>query len=101
MTCADGIWKAEYFANTTFTSAVMMTNCDSGINENYKGGDPAEATLPANDFGVRWITKRNSGSEGPSARYRLLRLMAGLGTWTEVAIPTGASFTDYVPGRLA
>ncbi|MFJ7990375.1 PA14 domain-containing protein [Streptomyces sp. NPDC096351] len=65
VTCASGVWKAEYFANTTLTGTPKATVCDTSVAENYGLGDPAGVTLPTDNFGVRWSTTRNFGSGGP------------------------------------
>ncbi|MFB7044260.1 MULTISPECIES: PA14 domain-containing protein [unclassified Streptomyces] len=65
VTCASGVWKAEYFANITLTGTPKATVCDTSIAENYGFGDPAGVTLPRDNFGVRWSTTRNFGSGGP------------------------------------
>lgn len=65
VTCPAGVWKAQYYANTTFTGAPKATVCDTSIAENYGQGDPAGVTLPRDNFGVRWSTTRNFGSGGP------------------------------------
>ncbi|MFB7032338.1 hypothetical protein ACFCXG_37380, partial [Streptomyces sp. NPDC056295] len=46
VTCASGVWKAEYFANITLTGTPKATVCDTSIAENYGFGDPAGVTLP-------------------------------------------------------
>ncbi|MGW2618332.1 fibronectin type III domain-containing protein [Streptomyces sp. NPDC001500] len=63
--CAAGVWKAQYYANTTLTGTPKSTVCDASIAENYGLGDPAGVTLPRDNFGVRWSTTRNFGSGGP------------------------------------
>ncbi|MEV6104140.1 PA14 domain-containing protein [Streptomyces sp. NPDC051940] len=65
VTCSAGVWKAQYFANTTLSGTPKATVCDSAISENYGYGDPSGVTLPSNYFGVRWSTTRNFGSGGP------------------------------------
>ncbi|MET8854815.1 PA14 domain-containing protein [Streptomyces sp. NPDC004579] len=65
VTCADGVWKATYHPNTTFSGTPRLTTCDTSINENYGTGDPAGVTLPSDNFGVRWQTSRDFGSGGP------------------------------------
>lgn len=65
VTCASGVWKAEYFANITLTGTPKATVCDTSIAENYGLGAPAGVTLPTDNFGVRWSTTRNFGSGGP------------------------------------
>ncbi|MFJ7965757.1 PA14 domain-containing protein [Streptomyces sp. NPDC096324] len=65
VTCADGVWKATYHPNTTFSGTPRLTTCDTSINENYGTGDPAGVTLPSDNFGVRWQTTRDFGSGGP------------------------------------
>ncbi|MEW2491710.1 PA14 domain-containing protein [Streptomyces sp. NPDC048411] len=64
-TCADGVWKATYYPNTSFSGTPKLTTCDSSINENYGTGDPAGVTLPKDNFTVRWQTTRDFGSGGP------------------------------------
>ncbi|MFD7439745.1 fibronectin type III domain-containing protein [Streptomyces sp. NPDC059909] len=64
-TCAAGVWKASYYANTTFAGTPKLTACDSAISESYGTGDPAGVTLPRDNFGVRWTTTRDFGSGGP------------------------------------
>lgn len=64
-TCAAGVWKASYYANTTFAGTPKGTVCDSAISESYGTGDPAGVTLPRDNFGVRWSMTRDFGSGGP------------------------------------
>ncbi|MBZ4317968.1 PA14 domain-containing protein [Streptomyces huiliensis] len=64
-TCAPGVWKAEFFPNTTFRGAPKKTTCDDAIAENYGTGAPAGTGLPRDGFGVRWTTTRDFGSGGP------------------------------------
>ncbi|MCZ0980287.1 PA14 domain-containing protein [Streptomyces diastatochromogenes] len=59
------MWKAEYFANPTFTGTPRLTACDGAIAENYGYGDPAGVTLPRDNFSVRWSVTRDFGSGGP------------------------------------
>ncbi|MFD7442111.1 fibronectin type III domain-containing protein [Streptomyces sp. NPDC059909] len=63
--CADGVWKATYYPNTSFSGTPKLTTCDTSINEDYGTGDPAGVTLPSDNFTVRWQTTRNFGSGGP------------------------------------
>ncbi|MFJ9742801.1 fibronectin type III domain-containing protein [Streptomyces sp. NPDC101166] len=65
VTCSAGVWKAQYYANTTLTGTPKATVCDAAIAENYGLGDPAGVTLPRDNFGVRWSTTRDFGSGGP------------------------------------
>ncbi|MCX4512242.1 PA14 domain-containing protein [Streptomyces sp. NBC_01619] len=65
VTCADGVWKATYHANTTLTGTPRRTVCDAAISENYGTGAPAGTTLPKDNFSVRWTTARDFGSGGP------------------------------------
>ncbi|QKW07512.1 hypothetical protein HUT18_15120 [Streptomyces sp. NA04227] len=65
VTCAAGVWKAQYYANTAFSGTPKSTVCDTSIAENYGTGDPAGVTLPRDNFGVRWSTTRDFGSGGP------------------------------------
>ena len=41
VTCADGVWKATYHPNTSFSGTPRLTTCDTSINEDYGTGDPA------------------------------------------------------------
>ncbi|WP_328725850.1 hypothetical protein [Streptomyces sp. NBC_00259] len=66
VTCADGVWKATYHANTTLTGTPRRTVCDAAISENYGTGAPAGTTLPKDNFSVRWTTARDFGSAGRS-----------------------------------
>ncbi|MEH0509307.1 MULTISPECIES: fibronectin type III domain-containing protein [unclassified Streptomyces] len=65
VTCSAGVWKAQYYANTTLTGTPKAIACDASIAEDYGLGDPAGVTLPRDNFGVRWSTTRNFGSGGP------------------------------------
>ncbi|MFC9285405.1 fibronectin type III domain-containing protein [Streptomyces sp. NPDC057052] len=65
VTCADGVWKATYHPNTSFSGTPRLTICDTSINENYGTGDPAGVALPRDNFTVRWQTTRDFGSGGP------------------------------------
>ncbi|MGG8407780.1 fibronectin type III domain-containing protein [Streptomyces sp. 12297] len=65
VTCSAGVWKAQYYANTTLTGTPKATACDASIAEKYGLGDPAGVVLPRDNFGVRWSTTRNFGSGGP------------------------------------
>lgn len=64
-TCADGVWKATYYPNTSLSGTPKLTTCDTSINEDYGTGDPAGVTLPSDNFTVRWQTIRDFGSGGP------------------------------------
>ncbi|MYV52528.1 hypothetical protein GT042_08445 [Streptomyces sp. SID3212] len=65
VTCASPTWKAQFYANTTFSGTPKLTACDSVIDEKYGTGDPAGVTLPRDNFSVRWTMSRNFGSGGP------------------------------------
>ncbi|MFH8713869.1 fibronectin type III domain-containing protein [Streptomyces zaomyceticus] len=65
VSCAAPVWKAEYYANATFTGTPRLTSCDSAIAENYGTGDPAGGRLPKDNFSVRWTVTRDFGSGGP------------------------------------
>ncbi|MEV7570115.1 PA14 domain-containing protein [Streptomyces tanashiensis] len=65
VTCASPLWKAEFYANSTFTGTPKLTSCDSAIAENYGSGDPAGGRLPRDNFSVRWSISRDFGSGGP------------------------------------
>ncbi len=64
VSCAAGVWKAQYYADTTLTGTPKATVCDTSIAENYGLGDPAGVTLPRDRFGVRWTTTRDFVSGG-------------------------------------
>ncbi|MFF3941031.1 PA14 domain-containing protein [Streptomyces phaeofaciens] len=65
VTCTSPTWKAQFFANTSFSGTPKLTACDSAIAENYGSGDPAGVTLPKDNFSVRWSLTRDFGSGGP------------------------------------
>ncbi|MER8046817.1 PA14 domain-containing protein [Streptomyces sp. NPDC094032] len=65
VTCNAPVWKAQYYANTTFSGTPKLTACDTAIAENYGYGDPAGVTLPKDNFSVRWSLTRDFGSGGP------------------------------------
>ncbi|WP_051845705.1 fibronectin type III domain-containing protein [Streptomyces globisporus] len=65
VTCASPLWKAEFYANSTFSGTPKLTSCDSAIAENYGYGDPAGGSLPRDNFSVRWSISRDFGSGGP------------------------------------
>ncbi|MEV0446458.1 PA14 domain-containing protein [Streptomyces sp. NPDC050600] len=65
VTCNAPVWKAQYYANTTFSGTPKLTACDSAVAENYGYGDPAGVTLPKDNFSVRWSLTRDFGSGGP------------------------------------
>lgn len=62
--CSAGVWKAQFYANTTLTGTPKATSCDTAIAENYGKGDPAGVKLPRDNFGVRWSMTRDFGSGG-------------------------------------
>jgi len=63
--CSAGVWKAQFYANTTLTGTPKATVCDTAIAENYGTGDPAGVKLPRDNFGVSWSMTRDFGSGGP------------------------------------
>lgn len=65
VTCAAGVWKADYYANTTLTGTPRKSLCDKAISENWGKGHPAGISLPNDRFGVRWTMRRNFGGGGP------------------------------------
>ncbi|MEU1411533.1 PA14 domain-containing protein [Streptomyces sp. NPDC005731] len=65
VSCTSPVWKAQYFANSTFSGTPKSTACDSVIAENYGHGDPPGVTLPKDNFSVRWSLTRDFGSGGP------------------------------------
>ncbi|MDX2811914.1 PA14 domain-containing protein [Streptomyces sp. PA03-5A] len=67
VTCGTNVWKASYYAGTTFNGTPKKTVCDTKISENYGSADPAGVSLPKDNFGVRWTVTRNFGSGGPFA----------------------------------
>ncbi|MFF2524222.1 PA14 domain-containing protein [Streptomyces liangshanensis] len=67
VSCASPTWKAQFYANTSFSGTPKLTACDTAISENYGTGDPAGVTLPRDNFAVRWSVTRDFGSGGPFA----------------------------------
>ncbi|MGW2892658.1 PA14 domain-containing protein [Streptomyces griseoruber] len=65
VSCVSPLWKAQFFANTSFSGTPKRTACDSAIAENYGSGDPAGVALPKDNFSVRWSLTRDFGSGGP------------------------------------
>lgn len=63
--CANVVWTAKYYANTSFSGTPKATVCDAAVNEDYGAGDPAGVALPRDNFGVRWTMSRDFGSGGP------------------------------------
>ncbi|MFF3378594.1 fibronectin type III domain-containing protein [Streptomyces sp. NPDC002680] len=81
VSCADGVWKADYYANTTLTGTPRKSLCDKAVSENWGKGHPAGISLPNDRFGVRWTMRRNFGGGGPF----LLRTAAqdGIRVWVD------------------
>jgi hypothetical protein len=53
VTCADGEFRAQYFANITLSGAPVVVDCEPApINHDWGVGGPP--SLPANNFSVRW-----------------------------------------------
>ncbi|MFD5269282.1 fibronectin type III domain-containing protein [Streptomyces sp. NPDC058335] len=65
VTCSAGVWKADYYPNTTLTGTPRKSLCDSSVNESWGRGHPAGISLPNDRFGVRWTMRRNFGGGGP------------------------------------
>ncbi|MGW1256363.1 fibronectin type III domain-containing protein [Streptomyces sp. NPDC002513] len=65
LSCADGVWKADYYANTTLTGTPRTSLCDTSINESWGKGHPAGTSLPNDRFGARWTMRRDFGGGGP------------------------------------
>lgn len=65
VSCADGVWKADYYPNTTLTGTPRTSLCDKAVSENWGTGHPAGISLPNDRFGVRWTMRRNFGGGGP------------------------------------
>lgn len=65
VSCAAGVWKADYYANTTLTGTPRKSLCDKAVSENWGKGHPAGISLPNDRFGVRWTMRRNFGGGGP------------------------------------
>ncbi|MFF4957839.1 fibronectin type III domain-containing protein [Streptomyces sp. NPDC001222] len=65
VSCADGVWKADYYANTTLTGTPRKSLCDKSIDESWGKGHPAGTSLPDDRFGVRWTMRRDFGGGGP------------------------------------
>lgn len=79
--CSDGVWKADYYPNTTLTGTPRASLCDASVNENWGTGHPARLSLPDDRFGVRWTMRRDFGGGGPF----LLRTAAqdGVRVWID------------------
>ncbi|MER5916021.1 PA14 domain-containing protein [Streptomyces sp. NPDC001982] len=65
VTCASPTWRAQFYANTSFSGTPKLTACDTAISENYGTGDPAGVSLPRDNFSIRWTVTRDFGSGGP------------------------------------
>lgn len=65
VSCAAGVWKADYYANTTLTGTPRKSLCDKAVSENWGKGHPTGISLPNDRFGVRWTMRRNFGGGGP------------------------------------
>ncbi|OQD53057.1 hypothetical protein BM536_034205 [Streptomyces phaeoluteigriseus] len=65
VTCSAGVWKADYYPNTTLTGTPRKSLCDASVNESWGRGHPAGISLPNDRFGVRWTMRRNFGGGGP------------------------------------
>ncbi|WP_051858415.1 fibronectin type III domain-containing protein [Streptomyces cellulosae] len=65
VTCSAGVWKADYYANTTLTGTPRKSLCDTSVSENWGRGHPAGISLPNDRFGVRWTMRRDFGGGGP------------------------------------
>ncbi|MFM9626244.1 MULTISPECIES: fibronectin type III domain-containing protein [Streptomyces] len=65
VTCSTGVWKADYYPNTTLTGTPRKSLCDTSVNESWGRGHPAGISLPNDRFGVRWTMRRNFGGGGP------------------------------------
>ncbi|MBW8702406.1 hypothetical protein MBT84_22650 [Streptomyces sp. MBT84] len=50
-TCAAGVWKASYYANTTFAGTSKLTVCDTAISESYGTRDPQASRSHATTSG--------------------------------------------------
>ncbi|SFD15175.1 PA14 domain-containing protein [Streptomyces aidingensis] len=64
VSCPSPQWKAQYYANASFSGTPKLTTCDSAVYENYGSGDPAGVSLPKDNFSVRWTMTRDFGSGG-------------------------------------
>jgi hypothetical protein len=51
-------WKGEYFSNANLSGSPVLVRNDKGIDFNWGAGRPA-ASLPADNFGVRWSRRLN------------------------------------------
>lgn len=51
--CADGEYRAEYFANTTLSGTPVFTRCEGPINHSWGLGGPGFGVATDN-FSVRW-----------------------------------------------
>jgi hypothetical protein len=46
-------WRGEYYNNTTFSGAPVVTRSDAAIDFQWQNGSPAEG-IPVDHFAVRW-----------------------------------------------
>jgi glucose/arabinose dehydrogenase len=53
LTCADGLFAADYFNGTTPEGAPTFSRCDKVVDESYGNKGPGQ-NLPADRFSVRW-----------------------------------------------
>jgi glucose/arabinose dehydrogenase len=51
--CPTGQFQAEYFNNTTFTGAPVLTRCEAAIDNDWGAGSP-DPVVNVDGFSVRW-----------------------------------------------
>lgn len=56
LTCANDVWKAEYYANMTLTPPINTQRCEASINYDWGSGSPTGTTVGPDRFSVRWTT---------------------------------------------
>lgn len=99
-----GGWRGEYFGNAGLSGAPLLVREDSAIDFDWGSGSPAQGTLPADHFSVRW-TKVVGFTPG---RYRFattsddgVRLWVNgrlvLDRWLDMSATTVSDVVD-VPG---
>ncbi|WP_052070082.1 hypothetical protein [Streptacidiphilus albus] len=108
VTCANGSWLAQYYANTWLGGTARKTRCEgASLNYNWGAGHPAGIALSNGHFSARWTMKRDFGGGGPIA-FNVsgedgLRLYVDgvrrVNLWSDVKRDHGAGFTlNLTPG---
>src|SRR5699024_8272947 len=54
-TCASGQFRADFYANTTLRSPIVLSRCeDRPISHNWGSGSP-DPVVPADHFSANWV----------------------------------------------